>query len=342
MNVTIQPQKLRSQWIDITKGITITLVTLHHVVTGLWAAGLLPASIYSAYALGETVRMPLFFLVAGFFAQKAVRLPWRTFLDSKVVHFMYFYLIWNLISMLTRWALSPFTNSDVVPADLLLIGWKPIEMLWFLYVLSLGFLYIRLLDRIGPVYQTALAGMLLGVSFAIPSDIEVPQMFCRMLLFFVIGTHASELIRRTVTARARLLLPLGTAVFLMLALLIAQQGKPLMHVPLVFFVSATGASFAIMAMAHLISGTMVGNLFNTIGQYSLFIYVMNFLPTAGVRVPMRMIGLTDYPILAILVGTAFSVAFCILVYKLVVRTPLRFVFVRPSWLGLSAGSVAAD
>jgi uncharacterized membrane protein YcfT len=38
-------------------------------------------------------RMPDFFLISGLFLAQVIDRPWRQYLDRKVVHFAYFYLL---------------------------------------------------------------------------------------------------------------------------------------------------------------------------------------------------------------------------------------------------------
>ena len=38
--------------------------------------------------------MPDFFLISGLFLAARIDRPWRAYLDTKVVHFAYFYVLW--------------------------------------------------------------------------------------------------------------------------------------------------------------------------------------------------------------------------------------------------------
>ena len=42
-------------------------------------------------------RMPDFFLISGLFLARVIDRDWRTYLDRKVVHFAYFYVLWLTI-----------------------------------------------------------------------------------------------------------------------------------------------------------------------------------------------------------------------------------------------------
>jgi len=46
--------------------------------------------------------MPDFFLIAGLFLSHRITRPWRSYLDSKVLHFGYFYVLWMTIQFATK------------------------------------------------------------------------------------------------------------------------------------------------------------------------------------------------------------------------------------------------
>jgi uncharacterized membrane protein YcfT len=49
-------------------------------------------------AFAKPFRMPDFFLISGLFLARVIDRDWRTYLDRKVVHFVYFYLLWTASS----------------------------------------------------------------------------------------------------------------------------------------------------------------------------------------------------------------------------------------------------
>src|SRR6188474_2006991 len=86
--------KSREAWVDYAKGICIFFVVMFHVSdlvrehhgSAGWLDGVVDFS--------RPFRMPDFFLIAGLFLASALRRPWRHYLDKKVVHFLYFYVLW--------------------------------------------------------------------------------------------------------------------------------------------------------------------------------------------------------------------------------------------------------
>ena len=58
--------------------------------------------------------MPDFFLISGLFLAQVIDRDWRTYLDRKVVHFAYFYLLWTAIQFAVKAPL--FAASTASPA----------------------------------------------------------------------------------------------------------------------------------------------------------------------------------------------------------------------------------
>lgn len=54
--------------------------------------------------------MPDFFLVSGVLLTLAIRRDWRTFLDRKVLHFGYFYVLWLTVLV----ACAPFAAEALI------------------------------------------------------------------------------------------------------------------------------------------------------------------------------------------------------------------------------------
>src|SRR5437667_11358156 len=48
-------------------------------------------------AFAKPFRMPDFFMISGLFLARVIARDWRTYLDRKVVHFVYFYVLWVTI-----------------------------------------------------------------------------------------------------------------------------------------------------------------------------------------------------------------------------------------------------
>ena len=88
---------VRVDWVDYAKGICIVMVVMMHSVLGVEAAAGQTGFMHWLVMFAKPFRMPDFFLISGLFLSVVIDRDWRTYLDRKVVHFAYFYLLWVTI-----------------------------------------------------------------------------------------------------------------------------------------------------------------------------------------------------------------------------------------------------
>jgi uncharacterized membrane protein YcfT len=84
----------RVDWVDYAKGICIVMVVMMHSTLGVEAAAGETSWMGALVAFAKPFRMPDFFLISGLFLARVIDRDWRTYLDRKLVHFAYFYLLW--------------------------------------------------------------------------------------------------------------------------------------------------------------------------------------------------------------------------------------------------------
>src|SRR4249920_3000628 len=87
----------RVDWVDYAKGICIVMVVMMHSVLGVELAAGQTGFMHPLVVFAKPFRMPDFFLISGLFLSVVIDRDWRTFLDRKVVHFAYFYVLWVTI-----------------------------------------------------------------------------------------------------------------------------------------------------------------------------------------------------------------------------------------------------
>ena len=87
----------RLDWADYAKGICIIMVVMMHSTLGVEAAAGAQGFMHSVVEFARPFRMPDFFLISGLFLSRVIDRDWRTYLDRKVVHFAYFYVLWVTI-----------------------------------------------------------------------------------------------------------------------------------------------------------------------------------------------------------------------------------------------------
>ncbi|MBO9447286.1 acyltransferase family protein [Ruegeria sp. R14_0] len=322
----------RLDWVDAVKGLTIILVVLHHAVAGFRFDPNLPVWVADLTRALDPVRMPLFFLVAGLFAKKALDGPADAFIRGKVVYFLYFYVLWSLIIFLFRFSLNPITNSVTYWWEIFLILWDPLPTIWFLYALMLSFVILRLLRSVPPVYIVGVAAIiqaqfLLGVW---PEGVVIADKLAKLFVYFVIGVYASEWIRSRASTARPLVVALCAAGFGVLAVLAASWD--LQKIPIVFFSLSALSAAAIIGAIVLVSNAGRAHWLVVVGSYSLYIYLTHFLPVAGTRIILtKIVGVTE-PLLVIpicvIVAVVFGIAFC----RILTGTRFEWLIRLPKWL----------
>ena len=99
-------------------------------------------------AFAKPFRMPDFFLISGLFLSRVIDRDWRTYLDRKVVHFVYFYVLWVTIQFAFK---APGLRAEhgwpASPALYLEAFMEPFGTLWFIYLLPVFFVVTKLHAR---------------------------------------------------------------------------------------------------------------------------------------------------------------------------------------------------
>src|SRR5712692_9101248 len=135
----------RVAWVDYAKGFCIVFVVMMHSTLGAENAAGEEGWLHNVVAFAKPFRMPDFFLISGLFLARVIGRDWRTYLDRKVVHFVYFYLLWTAIQFAFK---APvFVHEQGVLRTVWLYVesfWEPFSTLWFIYLLPIFFVVTKL------------------------------------------------------------------------------------------------------------------------------------------------------------------------------------------------------
>jgi uncharacterized membrane protein YcfT len=136
-------------------------------------------------AFAKPFRIAGFFLIAGLFLSRTIDRDWRTYLDRKLVHFAYFYVLWLVIQWLFKNGL--WAGGDPVAAfrQLALAMVEPFGTLWFIYLLPLFFVATKLLRKVPP--PITLLAAALPETARIESGWTVPDEFAARYVYFLSG-----------------------------------------------------------------------------------------------------------------------------------------------------------
>ena len=139
----------RVDWVDVAKGICIIMVVMMHSTLGVEKAAGEPGWMGYLVEFARPFRMPDFFLIAGLFLARRIDGPWRLYLDRKVLHFVYFYVLWLTIQFAFK-APGMLAEQGVngTVREYLTAFVEPWGTLWFIYHLALFLLVTRLLKNV--------------------------------------------------------------------------------------------------------------------------------------------------------------------------------------------------
>src|SRR3569623_145337 len=139
----------RVDWVDYAKGICIIMVVMMHSTLGVEAATGLTGFMHLIVAFAKPFRMPDFFLISGLFLPLVINRGWRTYLDRKVVHFFYFYILWTAIQFGFKAAHfaadGGWAHVGVMYLETFI---EPFGTLWFIYLLPVFFVATKATLRV--------------------------------------------------------------------------------------------------------------------------------------------------------------------------------------------------
>jgi uncharacterized membrane protein YcfT len=335
----------RNAWIDAAKGLCIILVVLFHSTLGVEKDLGFTTWMNTVIEWAKPFRMPDFFMISGLFLSARIARPWSQYLDAKVWHFAYFYLLWFHIHFALRLkALISDVGVDGAIKQYLEAYIDPFGSLWFIYLLAVFCIVAKLLRHVPKLIVTVLA---LAAHVLMPhTDVFLVDEFFARFVFFFIGYAYAPLILEYANQLRRLPLQflvgvLGVwAVFNTLGLVTG-----LASVPVIELVFAGLGIAAVIMVSVLITrgqhGTMLGDALIYCGRNSIVIYLaftifMAITRTILVKLNSSLnLGL-DGGVMA-LVSAAAGLFGALILHALVRNTPLNFLFVRPAQFRMGSG-----
>jgi uncharacterized membrane protein YcfT len=179
----VTERSTRIDWVDYAKGICIVMVVMMHSVLGVEKAAGDTGFMHAFVMFAQPFRMPDFFLISGLFLSVVIDRDWRTYLDRKVVHFAYFYVLWMTIQF-----------GFKAPGFAAESGWRhvgllylesfiePFGTLWFIYLLPVFFVVTKLSRGVPPLAIWLVAAALEMAH--VKTDWTVIDEFCARFIYF--------------------------------------------------------------------------------------------------------------------------------------------------------------
>src|SRR6202023_1730251 len=177
---------VRVDWVDYAKGICIVMVVMMHSVLGVEKAADQTGFMHLVVMFAKPFRMPDFFLISGLFLSVVINRDWRIYLDRKVLHFVYFYVLWVTIQFgFKAPALAAESGWNQVGLLYLESFIEPFGTLWFIYLLPIFFVVTKLTRRIPPLAIWIVAAAL--ETARVTTGWTAIDEFCARFVYFYSG-----------------------------------------------------------------------------------------------------------------------------------------------------------
>jgi uncharacterized membrane protein YcfT len=325
----VTERSTRIDWVDYAKGICIVMVVMMHSVLGVEAAAGHTGFMHLLVAFAKPFRMPDFFLISGLFLSVVIDRDWRTYLDRKVVHFAYFYVLWVTIQFgfkapsfaaETSWAHAGFMYLESFI--------EPFGTLWFIYLLPVFFVVAKATRKMPPMAIWGVAALLEMAHLA--TGWTVIDEFCARFVYF----YSGYLFARYVFAlsdRARAQPGLALAALAAWALIngsLVVSGFS--EWPLISLALGLAGAGAIVTLGTLLARAHWLDFLRFCGEHSIVIYLAFFLPMAATRTLLLRAGLIHDIGTISLVVTIAGVAGALALWRIALAVRANFLFERPT------------
>jgi uncharacterized membrane protein YcfT len=322
-------EKSRIDWVDYAKGFCIIMVVMMHSTLGVEHAAGRESWMGYFVAFAKPFRMPDFFLISGLFLARVIDRNWRDYLDKKVVHFFYFYVLWVTIQFVFKapgfLAQGGLAN---VAAQYALAFVEPFGTLWFIYILPVFFVLTKLTKRI-PSLAVFVVAAALEIAPIHTGWIMIDEFAARFVYFFAGYWLASYIFAfASGVQKDPLHALLGLGAWAVGNDLLVVKGYS--ELPFVSLALGLVGAAAIVAIAALLAKVNWFAALRYAGENSIVVYLAFFLPMAATRAVLLKTGvIPDLGTVALIV-TAMGVIVPLLLYAIVRGTRLDFLFVRPA------------
>lgn len=338
-------QRGRVDWVDYAKGFCIIFVVMMHSTLGVELADGHEGWMHYVVAFAKPFRMPDFFMISGLFLANVIDRNWRTYLDRKVVHFVYFYALWVTIQFAFK---APGIAADVGAAKTVLLYLEsfiePFGTLWFIYLLPIFFVAAKLARNakipVAVMWGLAAALEILPIETGWTVIDEFASRFVYFYTGYILAPHIFAVARGVQERPLKGLLVLiawgvanGYMVF-----------AGYSELPFVSLALGLLGAAAVIRLAALLSLVPRLDALRYCGENSIVIYLAFFLPMALSRAVLLKTGVIhDVGTISVLV-TISGVVGSLLMYWALRRTPLVFLYERPRrfWLEPKAAKKPAE
>lgn len=328
-------QAKRIEWVDYAKGICIIAVVT------LYAANQARETLDSAgwiqywVDFAKPFRMPDFFLLSGLFLARVINRSWRHYFDRKVLHFLYFYILWTIIYMIYRIAIGDFAGENLIDLTKSFISttlFWPFHQLWFILMLPIYFLATRLIKG-APVWLVF--PILCLVHLFPPVDVQMsmmPNAFFERFVFFYAGyafaPHFFSFARKVQEHPQAALAMLG--LWVVVNSLLVFNG--FLEYTIVTLLLGFYGAYAVIAVGALLQKVTFLGWLQYLGANSIIIFLPFYLPMKLISLIMLSVYALPPPGLFSAVITLLTILASVLLYQLAQKCNVGlWLLDRPAW-----------
>ena len=327
-NGTAALKNERIDWVDYAKGICIIMVVMMHSVLGVEAAAGQTGFMHLVVAFAKPFRMPDFFLISGLFLPLVINRDWRTYLDRKVVHFAYFYVLWVTIQF--GFKAPSFAAEAGWPgvARLYLMSFiDPFGTLWFIYLLPVFFVVIKVTRNVSPwaIWGAAAALEAAHVSTGWTLIDEFAARFVYIYSGYLFASHVFALSNRARAYPAAALAALALWAVTDAGLVYSGVSEW----PIISLALGLAGACAIITTGTLLAKMRWLDAVRYCGEHSIVIYLAFFLPMATTRTLLLKTGIIHDIGTVSLIVTIAGVVGAVLTWWACRNTRANFLFERP-------------
>jgi uncharacterized membrane protein YcfT len=319
----------RVDWVDYAKGICIVMVVMMHSVLGVELAAGQTGFMHLVVMFAKPFRMPDFFLISGLFISVVIDRDWRIYLDRKVVHFAYFYVLWVTIQFGFKAsgfaAESSWSHAGYLYLESFI---EPFGTLWFIYLLPIFFVVIKATRRMPSPLIWIVAALLETAHVATGWTVvdEFAARFVYIYSGYLFAPYVFALADRVRTYPALTLF--GLALWAVVNSGLVKSGYS--EWPLVSLALGLAGACAIITLGTLLARMQWLGFLRFCGENSIVIYLAFFLPMATTRTLLLHTGLAHDIGTVSLIVTIAGVVGALLIWCVALAAGANFLFERPA------------
>ena len=336
-------QGKRMEWVDIAKGISIILVVMLYVANSVGKSTGEVGFLHYIIGFATPFRMPEFFLISGLFLSLVIARDWKSYLDRRFVHYLYFYALWALIINAAKYLI--FTPH--LAHALSLIVWsivEPYSLLWFVYVLAFFSLAAKIAHSLKIPHWAMLAGAAILQILPVDTPVYAFDQFSEYLIYFYVGyVFAPKIFEVVEYFSTRPLLSVGilslwAVINGSLVFLPEFSARPteftmgFAAIPGLHLALALTGAMMVCIGASLLQRFKVMGWLHYIGKHSIVIFLSFSIPMAMSREILLRTGVISDTGTVSLIVMVVSIVSPLALYWMIGKTGWgKFLFTRPAW-----------